>query len=378
MKKVLLAMVLTLIGSVVGCRGATDSTQQCNPSGCAAADGQEDVIGMGRVEPAGGVIDVGAMMGDRLGSLRVQEGDQVKKGDTLADLESRALRELELAAATSQLENAEGRLRVERQLANVKIEAAKLGVKKAEAAGLSIDAQNKKIRLIEDSFKLAEKDQKRLKGLSNEMVADQERERQELLVQQTASELELARATMKQLVCMNALGVEGAKLELAAAEDAEKQLPFVIPIESLRVSRKLAEAQYARTRVAAPCDGTILKTYVRPGETIGAKPILQMADLSRMVVVVEVFENQVKYVRLGQQALVASKAFPSPCDQKGLQGKVAAIGRMISVPMLKSVDPFAPADRHVVEVRVELDPQGGCQAAALSNLQVDVRFPKRD
>ena len=54
----------------------------------------------------------------------------------------------------------------------------------------------------------------------------------------------------------------------------------------------------------------------------------------------------------GQQALVTSKAFQPPYDQKGLQGKVTRIGRMINTPVLKSVDPFAPADRHVVEVRV--------------------------
>jgi hypothetical protein len=49
---------------------------------------------------------------------------------------------------------------------------------------------------------------------------------------------------------------------------------------------------------------------------------------------------------------------------------------MISTPVLKGVDPFAPADRHVVEVRVELDDEASRQAAAFSNLQVDVRFPK--
>jgi len=51
-----------------------------------------------------------------------------------------------------------------------------------------------------------------------------------------------------------------------------------------------------------------------------------MADLGRMVVVVEVYENEVKYLRLGQPAVVTSKAFPPPYDEKGLQGKVTRIG----------------------------------------------------
>ncbi len=183
---------------------------------------------------------------------------------------------------------------------------------------------------------------------------------------------------LDQLRDTNRLGLEAAQLDLASANGAEKQLPFVIPVQSLDVSRKLAEAQFQQTEVVAPCDGTILKIYVRPGETIGSKPILQMADLKKMVVVTEVYENEIKFLRPGQKAIVTSRAFRSPYDQNGLQGQVARIGWMISAPSLHSVDPFAPSDRHVVEVRVELDDEGSQQTARLSNLQVDVRFPKGD
>lgn len=328
MKRTFFVIAMALVCGMAGCRSATESKQ--DGRGQAASNDPADVVGMGRIEPAGGIIDVGAMMGDRLGSLRVKEGDHVKKGDVLADLESRSLRELQ-------------------------VEAAKLNVRKAESAGLVTAANQQKIELLKVGFELAKKDQERVRGLSKDLATDQERERQLLVVQQAASELASAQATMRQLLRANELGLEAAKLEL-----------------------KSAESQYERTQVVAPCDGTILKTYVRPGETIGAKPILQMADLTRMVVVVEVYENEVKRLRLGQTATVTSKAFRSPYDEKGLQGAVTRIGRMINVPLLKSIDPFAPADRHVVEVRVELDEEGCRQSSALSNLQVDVRFQKQE
>jgi HlyD family secretion protein len=338
--------------------------------------GQETVVGMGRIEPAGGVIDVGAMMGDRLGQLLVKEGDQVEKGARLAELESHELRSLELEAATVQFQQAEGRLAIETQLADLKIKTAELGVQKAEAAELNLKTQERKTGLLEGNLILAKKDQERLGKLSKDLVADQERERQALLVRQAESELESARATLDQLRDANRLGLEAANLDLIAAKEAKKQLPFVIPVRSLEVSRKLAEAQFHRTEVTAPCNGTILNIYARPGETLGNKPILQVGDLQKMVVVTEVYENEVKYLRLGQKASVASRAFPSPYDQQGLPGQVTRIGRMINSPMLRSVDPFAPADRHVVEVRVELDDEGSRQTATLTNLQVDVRFPK--
>ncbi len=376
MQRTLLTLVLTLACGAAGCRSATESTPQEDKAATAAGE-TRDVVGMGRIEPAGGVIDVGAMMGDRLGRLLVEEGAQVEQGTPLAELESRALRQLELEAATSQLLNAEGRLDVERRLADVKIEAAKLNVKKAEAAELGTAAHEKKIELLKVGLALVQKDQERLKGLSKELVADQERERQAMLVQQAESELESAQAMMKQLASTNELGMEAAKLELKAVENAKEQLPFAIPIESLHLNRKLAEARYGQTQVTAPCTGVILRTYVRPGETISNKPILQIADLRRMVVVVEVYENEIKHIALDQPALVTSRAFRAPYDMKGLQGKVTRIGRMISVPALRSVDPFAPADRHVVEVRVQLDDEGSRESAAFSNLQVDVRFPKK-
>ena len=51
------------------------------------------------------------------------------------------------------------------------------------------------------------------------------------------------------------------------------------------------------------------------------------------------------------------------------------IGQLVSTPGLQSLDPLARADRHVVEVRIELDGEGSAQAANLVNLQVDVTFP---
>jgi HlyD family secretion protein len=331
MKRSSLTIILMLTYGVAGCRPVESTSQPCQGGRSAsAADGQDGVVGMGRVEPAGGIIDVGAMMGDRLGRLLVKEGDVVKKGVPLAELESRGLRELEL-------------------------EAAALNVKKAEAAELGTAAHQQKIDLLKVSLALAQKDQERIKGLSKDLASDQERERQALVVRQAATELESAQASLRQLLRANELNLSAAKLE-----------------------QKRAQATFDRTQVAAPCDGTILKTYVRPGETIGNKPILQMADLGQMIVAAEVYENEIQHLRLGQRALVTSRAFPPPSNQKGLEGKVTRIGRMINIPVLRSVDPFAPADRHVVEVRVELDKEGSRQAAALSNLQVDVRFLKRD
>jgi len=372
-------------GSLLGLPGTGRAGTAASASGAAGrpdsdAQQKETVVGMGRIEPADGVVDVGATVGDRLGRIleTVEEGAQVDKGQSLAELESRPLRKLELDAAAGQLKQAEARLAAEAKLADVKIATAQLGVKKAEAMGLTMAAQQKKIDLLTVGAELARKDQKRLEGLSKDLATDQERERQALLVRQAESELESAQAMMDQLTRTNHLALEAASLDLAAAEAAREQLAQTVPIASLRAQRDLAKAQYERTAVIAPCAGKVLKIFVRPGETIGGKPILQLADVKRMVVVAEVYENEVKDIKEGQTAVVTSKAFQSPYDGQGLKGKVVRIGKMIASPALRPVDPFAPADRHVAEVCVELDAESSRQAARLTNLQVDVRFLRRD
>ena len=337
MKNIFFAILLLLIGGAAGWYAhaiAPDLmdrfSSETKSRGVGHSDKPSAVVGMGRIEPAGGILDVGALMGDRLGRLLVEEGALVKKGELLAELDSRVLRQLEL-------------------------DAARLNVKKAEAAGLMTDAHRQKIKLLTVGLALAKKDQQRLNGLSKDLISDQERERQALLVQQAETELESAQAALQQLLRANELSLEAAQLEL-----------------------KLAETKYQKTLVVAPCDGTILKIHARPGETIGAKPILQMADLGRMVVVTEIYENEIRNIHKGQKALVTSKAFPPPYEDKAIQGTVSRVGQMISTPVLKGVDPFAPADRHVVEVRVQLDGEAARHVARFSNLQVDVRFDKKN
>lgn len=82
--------------------------------------------------------------------------------------------------------------------------------------------------MLQVSLELGQKDRERLKSLSKELVTDQERERQALLVQQTEAELEAAKAMLNQAVQTSQLAVDAAKLELVAAEDAKRQLPLAI------------------------------------------------------------------------------------------------------------------------------------------------------
>jgi hypothetical protein len=59
---------------------------------------------------------------------------------------------------------------------------------------------------------------------------------------------------------------------------------------------------------------------------------------------------------------------------------VKTIGNMVKTAELKRLDPYAPVDRHVIEVRIQLDDVNEAArlvnegATALVNLQVEVTF----
>jgi len=335
---------------------------------------QSPPVALGRLEPAGKVIDVGALAGDRLASLKVAQGDTVEQGATLAVLDSRTLRQLDLELIESQLAEAKDRYAAEENLANAKITCAELALRKAKSQQPDIDAQQQKVLLLEANLKQAQREAERLANLPADLASPQERERQSLAVQQADSNLASARALLDKLTLGAELDIKAGDADLAAARANREHALKAIPLKSLGVSCQLAQAQLDRTEIKAPCTGTILRIFTRPGELIGSGPILQMADLERMAVVAEVHESNVKWIHLGQKATISSKALRSPYDREGLRGTVVYVGKMVSAPGQKPVDPFAPADRHVVEVRIELDEEGSRHSASFTNLQVDVTF----
>ena len=74
---------------------------------------QRTITSLGRLEPGDGVIQVAGPSGPApvVASLLVEEGDRVEPGQTLARLDSHALRQAELERLAAELENAQRELR---------------------------------------------------------------------------------------------------------------------------------------------------------------------------------------------------------------------------------------------------------------------------
>src|SRR5206468_3635464 len=90
------------------------------------------VTALGRLEPEGEVIELGAPAGDRLGRLLVVEGQTIQVGEVLGYLETHAERRAEKAWIASQVEEARARLATETAHGEALVKEAEIAIKQVE------------------------------------------------------------------------------------------------------------------------------------------------------------------------------------------------------------------------------------------------------
>lgn len=233
----------------------------------------EKVSASGTVQPVTEVKIAPEVSGEII-ELFVEEGDSVRKGDELVRIRPDTWK--------SQLERAEAGL--SQQYAN--LEQSKASYARAQA-----------------QFARAKADYERQEKLFNENVISQ-------------SEWDLARQNF-----------EVAKNDVTSAQKAVEASRHVI--ESTQASLNEAKENFRKTTVVAPMTGVISKLIVRKGErvvgtaTMTGTEMLRIADLNKMEVRVNVNENDIVRVHVGDTALIDVDAYAS--QNKEFKGIVTLI-----------------------------------------------------
>lgn len=326
------------------------------------------VAALGRIEPASEIVNLSAgMTPDRLDTLLVARGDAVKKGQTLGYLGGYPEQMTQRSVLESQFKEALLRRSTELTLNQKKVMSAEIRKRQVyEVSPLRIAAQQATISSLE--AKLAnDKDIFSSQTLLYDRGVQSRRlrEDQQAIVAQGEANLAAARAQLSQIKQQFEVDKVDAdvQIELARAQLERSEAEF--PIASLEVQIAKADALAKRMMLVAPIDGRILNIKVKPGEDVGAGPILVMGDTGRMRAVAEVYETDIGKVSVGQTATVTSRALSRP-----VTGKVVRIGNMVFKNDVLNIDPAARADARVVEVWIELDDAGPTER--LTNLTVDV------
>jgi HlyD family secretion protein len=113
----------------------------------------------------------------------------------------------------------------------------------------------------------------------------------------------------------------------------------------------------------------VLAVHARVGEKPGADGIATLGDVRRMLAELEVYQDDIARVALGQPAVLRSPALQAP-----LHGQVAWLGWEVERQSVLAQDPAANTDARIVRVRVALDAPSSERASRLTGLEVDARI----
>ncbi len=294
---------------------------------------------LGRIEPDFEVITLAAPSVSQTGTpliavLKIEEGDDIKAGQLIAELDNRQRLESAWQVATSRIKVAEQRL------AQIKAgpKPADLSAQRTEISKLQIEQDH-----AESEYRRTERLLRNGATAKVELAARRwQWETQQKLLKQ-------AEERLASLAEVRDVDVKYAQAEIDAA---------------------IAEAKRAKTEldqafIYSPITGRVVKIHARAGAQIGSNGIAEVAKTDRMYAVAEVYETDISRVKLGQSAEVSSDSLPEK-----LAGKVERIGLRATKNSVLNADPASFSDKRVVEVKVLLDePQ---KVAGLINARVTV------
>lgn len=305
-----------------------------------------DVVGLARLMPRGDVSIVAPPYGAgdaRIAEILVSTGDRVEKGSIVARLDNEG--QLESAVLM-----AEANVAV-RQAALMQTRAAVLNSEGEAQAGLE-----------------------QARTAATEAAAEYLRA-QELFQRgvTTQAALDATAAAERQA----ALSVQKAQATLArfTGEGVDMQPDVVLASRNLDAADAdlaRAHSDLARAAVLAPVSGVILDVLARAGERPPATGIMEMGDTDQMMAEVEVYQDRIGAVAIGQPVELVAVAIGQT-----LQGQVRSIGLMVGRQGLVSDDTAANTDARVITVMVELDANSSAIAARFTNLEVIARIDTR-
>ena len=277
------------------------------------------VSALGRIEPLGGISQVSvpsSLSNDRVREILVKEGQEVRKGQPLAVLES--------------------------------IDTLESSVRKSEA----------EIRVAESKLAAQDSVIARYKADLGQASAEARR----------AEQLFAAGATSANRV--EKLQADESSAKAQVAEAIATKATLVEDLRSSRASLDKDKTERAKATVLAPFSGTVFKVHARPGDNVGEDGLLEMGDSSRMGVIAEVYQSDRPMIALGQKASLSADGFKG----RKVEGQVVEIAREVSRQTVFSGQAGENLDRRVLEVKIGLTPQESALASHLNYLQVNVLF----
>ena len=235
----------------------------------------------------------------RVKKVLVEEGTPVKAGDVLIKLEQRelslAVKQAEAAVATA-----------EAGLAKVLAGTRKEKIDQAEAALAQAKAN---VDICKITFE----------RMSN------------LLKDRSISQAKYDEAKARYEVSMAQYNSAQAHLEMAKTGATREDIDIAkTQVRQAKAALATARRQYQNATITSPITGVVAHKNVEPGEVVSppmmpGKALLDIVDMRYLKTMVNISENRVKTVRLGQEAIITLDGFPGEI----FPGKISMISPVV-------------------------------------------------
>jgi HlyD family secretion protein len=283
------------------------------------------IAGPGRVEPSSEDIKIGSELSGRLKVVNVEEGDAIRRGQVLAELE-----------------NADYRAQVESARANV---IAKQAVLRKVINGARRQERDEAWSSVNEAKAVTENAKSELRR-RRELFSAGVVSREEL--ERYAREADVAQAKYEAAVQQHALVDDRAREEDRSLAEADLKLA--------QAQLDEAQARYEKTFIRSPIDGGVMRKHHRSGESVSNSstvpdPILTIGDRKTLRVRVDVDETDVSKVNVGQRAYVTADAF----GKQKFWGHVVRVGQQLGPKNVRTDEPTEKVDTKILETLVELD-----------------------
>lgn len=334
---ILIIAALAIIALLLALAGPWLVRKKTGQKAAVAVAQSSSVHARGVVESEESVV-IGSQIPGIIVSMKVAEGDQVRRGETLAMLDGGKVRaRIDMAEAAA----GEARARLQELNSGARSEdreAARSRV--AQAAAVHVQAQDEFGR------------QDRLYGKKATTLVERNRAEERLNI--AASELGEAKASL-------------AKLENGSRPEEIEQARE-------KVSQMKAEAEHYRSYLAdhslvSPINGIVVERIRREGESVDVgTPVLKLINPGKMRVRAELEESDVGKVKEGDTVDVTCDSYPG----KVFSGKVKRVFPFVQRREQKTFDPIASFDINTQRIYLSLDDFTGLK----DGMTVTLRFKK--
>jgi HlyD family secretion protein len=276
----------------------------------------------GRVEGLSELVEVGSGIDGVLREVLVKEGEQVRAGQTLAIIDRRDTED-DLKAARAAADAA-------RQTRALLIK----GSRDEERLGAAADSA-----AAEADYKQARLRYERMDRLFREGVVSPDAR------DQAKRDLDVAEYKYRSARDHERFVDKGPLKEELAKADADIRAADGLVAKAAETLEKC--------KIKAPMPGTILRCNMKAGEAVSTvlpKPIITMADTSKLRVRAEVDERDIGRVFSGQVAKIRADALAGT-----IGGRVTRIEGLMGRKKIRTGDPAEKSDRDVLEVLIDMD-----------------------